>query len=40
MELGRPVVWNPIVQKFMNDPEATKHMHYEYRAAYKNALDV
>ncbi len=40
MELGRPVVWNPIVQKFMNDPEATKRMHYEYRAAYKNALDV
>ena len=22
-ELGRPVVWNPIVEKFMHDPEAT-----------------
>ena len=34
MELGRPVVWNPIVQKFMNDPEATKLMHYDYRSGY------
>ena len=40
MELGRPVEWNPIVQKFMHDPEATKLMHYDYRPAYKNALDV
>ncbi len=40
MQLGRPVVWNPIVQKFMHDPEATKLMHYDYRPAYKNALDV
>ena len=38
MELGRPVVWNPIVQKFMNDPEATKLMHYDYRPGY--SLDV
>ena len=35
MELGRPVVWNPIVQKFMHDPEATKLMHYDYRPGYK-----
>ncbi|MBR1927042.1 MAG: Gfo/Idh/MocA family oxidoreductase [Bacteroidales bacterium] len=34
MELGRPVVWNPIVQKFMNDPEATKLLHYQYRPGY------
>ena len=38
MELGRPVVWNPIVQKFMNDPEATKLLHYDYRPGYK--LDI
>ena len=40
MELGRPVVWNPIVQKCMHDPEATKLLHYQYRAGYKHALDV
>ena len=40
MELGRPVVWNPIVQKFMHDPEATKLLHYDYRAGYAHALDV
>ncbi|MBR0531599.1 MAG: Gfo/Idh/MocA family oxidoreductase [Bacteroidales bacterium] len=34
MDLGRPVVWNPIVQKFMNDPEATKLLHYQYRPGY------
>ena len=34
MELGRPVVWNPIVEKFMHDPEATKLLHYEYHAGY------
>ena len=38
MELGRPVVWNPIVQKFMKDPEATKLLHYDYRPGY--SLDV
>ena len=38
MELGRPVVWNPIVQKFMHDPEATKLLHYDYRPGY--SLDV
>ena len=40
MELGRPVVWNPIVQKFMHDPEATKLLHYDYRKGYEHALDV
>ena len=40
MELGRPVVWNPIVQKFMNDPEATKLLHYQYRSGYEKALEV
>ena len=33
-DLDRPLQWNPIVQKFMNDPEAEKHMHYEYRKPY------
>ncbi len=37
-ELKRPVVWNPIVEKFMNDPEATAMLHYEYRPGY--SLDV
>ena len=40
MELGRPVVWNPIVQKFMHDPEATGLLHYTYRSGYEHALDV
>lgn len=34
LELGRPVVWNPIVQKFMNDPEASRLLHYDYRPGY------
>lgn len=34
LEIGRPLVWNPIVQKFMNDPEATKLLHYQYRDGY------
>ena len=34
IQLGRPLVWNPIVQKFMNDPEATKLLHYKYRDGY------
>lgn len=38
MELGRPVKWNPIVQKFMNDEEATRLMHYAYRDGY--SLDI
>ena len=38
IELNRPVVWNPIVQKFMNDPEATKMLHYDYRNGY--SLDI
>lgn len=38
IELGRPIKWNPIVQKFMNDEEATKLMHYQYRDGYKLEL--
>lgn len=33
-ELQRPVEWNPIVQKFVNDPEATAKLHYTYRDGY------
>lgn len=40
MELGRPVVWNPIVQKFMQDPDATALLHYQYRKGYEYLLDV
>jgi len=32
--LDRAVKWNPIVQKIMNDPEATALMHYQYRDGY------
>ena len=38
LQLGRPVRWNPIVQKFMDDPEATKLLHYKYREGY--SIDV
>jgi predicted dehydrogenase len=38
IQLGRPVRWNPIVQKFMDDPEATKLLHYAYRPGY--SIDV
>jgi len=37
-KLDRAVKWNPIVQKFMNDPEATALMHYKYRDGY--SLDI
>lgn len=33
-DLNRPVKWNPIVEKFNNDPEATKLLHYKYRNGY------
>ena len=33
-ELDRPLEWNPIVQKFMNDVEANSKLHYEYRKPY------
>lgn len=33
-ELKRPLAWNPIVEKFVNDPEATKLLHYQYRDGY------
>ncbi len=38
IELNRPIKWNPIVQKFMNDEEATKLLHYQYRDGYKLEL--
>ena len=33
-ELGRPVAWNPETQYFVNDPEAEKYFHREYREGY------
>ncbi|MBR3527417.1 MAG: Gfo/Idh/MocA family oxidoreductase, partial [Bacteroidales bacterium] len=39
-ELGRPLTWNPIVQKFMDDPEANALLHYPYRPGYEHLLDV
>lgn len=38
-ELQRPVEWNPIVQKFMNDPEAQKMTAYDYRNGYNLDID-
>jgi len=38
LELNRPIKWNPIVQKFVNDPEATKLLEYAYRPGYKIEL--
>ncbi|EON76525.1 putative NADH-dependent dehydrogenase [Lunatimonas lonarensis] len=34
-ELMRPIKWDPKNEKFVNDPEAEKHMHREYRAGYR-----
>ncbi len=34
-ELGRPVKWNPQTQYFVNDPEAERYFHREYRVGYK-----
>jgi predicted dehydrogenase len=34
-ELGRPVEWDPINEKFKNDPEAAKHLHREYLHGYE-----
>ena len=39
-ELGRPLTWNPIVQKFMDDDQANALMHYQYRPGYEHLLDV
>ncbi len=34
-DLGRPIQWNPIVEKFVgNDAEATAKLHYQYRPGY------
>ena len=33
-ELKRPLKWNPITQKFVNDPEASKHLSYQYYDGY------
>jgi predicted dehydrogenase len=33
-ELGRPVKWDPAAQYFVNDPEAEKYFHKDYRVGY------
>ena len=39
-ELNRPLVWNPIVEKFMHDDEANALKHYSYRDGYADLLEV
>jgi hypothetical protein len=34
-ELERPVKWDPTTQYFVNDSEAEKHYHRDYRDGYK-----
>jgi len=34
-DLMRPIQWDPKAEKFINDPEAQKHMHRQYRQGYK-----
>jgi predicted dehydrogenase len=33
-ELGRPLNWDPMIQNFVNDPEAEKFLSREYRKGY------
>jgi hypothetical protein len=35
IELARPVYWSPVVQYFINDPEAEVHFHREYHNGYQ-----
>ncbi len=35
LDINRPLKWNPIVQKFVDDPEASKYLQYDYRSGYK-----
>jgi hypothetical protein len=34
-DLGRPVKWDPDQESFINDQEAAKHIHREYRKGYE-----
>jgi predicted dehydrogenase len=34
-ELNRPLDWNPIVEKFVDDPQADKLLSYQYRDGYE-----
>jgi predicted dehydrogenase len=36
-ELGRPVQWDPAKEQFVNDKEADKHLHRQYREGYRLA---
>jgi predicted dehydrogenase len=33
-DLGRSIKWDPAAEKFVNDPEAEKHYHRQYREGY------
>jgi predicted dehydrogenase len=35
INLGRPIHWDPLNQRFVNDPQADKYFHREYREGYK-----
>jgi len=39
VELNRPIRWNPILQRFDDDTEASALMHYQYRDGYKLAIE-
>ena len=32
--LNRPVDWDPVAERFVNDPEAEKYFHRDYRSGY------
>lgn len=34
-DLGRPLNWDPEKENFVNDPEAEKYLHREYRTGYR-----
>lgn len=34
-ELQRPLKWDPVAENFVDDSEAARHLHREYRAGYK-----
>jgi len=36
-DLKRTVKWNPETETFIDDPDATKKMHYTYREPWKLA---
>jgi hypothetical protein len=35
IRLGRKIKWDPVNQEIIDDPEASKRLHYQYRAPWK-----